>query len=138
MVLKAVDIIGDSVADGSFGDVYKARLGNQVLALKILKVKKRSEMDVLRKVNRGINLVFASTLLIPFQQFSCEAVTWRQLSHDNVLPFYGVYHLDDDEPQRLCLVSPWMENGDIVTFLAKVAPNTDCVLLVSSFVASWR
>ena len=131
MVLKAVDIIGDSVADGSFGDVYKARLGNQVLALKILKVKKRSEMDVLRKVNRGINLVFASTLLIPFQQFSCEAVTWRQISHPNVLPFYGAYHLEDAEPPRLCLAMPWMEHGDMVHFLAEVAPDTDCVLLVS-------
>ena len=63
------------------------------------------------------------------QEFSSEAVTWRQLFHPNVLPFYGVYQLVRNPP-RVCLVCPWMENGNLERFLADRAPNTDCVLLV--------
>jgi len=51
------------------------------------------------------------------QEFSSEAVIWRQLSHPNVLPFYGVYRLDRDPP-RVCFACPWMENGNVVQFLA--------------------
>jgi serine/threonine protein kinase len=64
-----------------------------------------------------------------FQEFSSEAVTWRQLSHPNVLPFYGVFKLERNPP-RVCLACPWMENGNLERFLADRAPNTDCVPLV--------
>ncbi|KIM87462.1 hypothetical protein PILCRDRAFT_63602, partial [Piloderma croceum F 1598] len=47
------------------------------------------------------------------QDFSTEVVTWRQLSHPNVLPFYGVFHLNNNRT-RVCLISQWMENGNIV------------------------
>ena len=63
------------------------------------------------------------------QEFSSEAVTWRQLFHPNVLPFYGVYQLARN-PLRVCLACPWMENGNLAEFLADQAPNTDCVPLV--------
>jgi len=61
------------------------------------------------------------------KEFSFEAVMWRQLSHPNVLPFYGVYHLDETVP-RLCLTAPWMENGNVVEFL-KCYPDTYCIHL---------
>jgi serine/threonine protein kinase len=48
--------------------------------------------------------------------FSKEAILWNQLNHPNVLPFYGVYYLEE-ERRRICLVSPWMENGNIVRYL---------------------
>jgi len=63
------------------------------------------------------------------QEFSSEAVLWRQLSHPNILPFYEVYHLDEQTP-RLCLAAPWIENGNVVEFL-KGYPDTYCVHLVS-------
>ncbi|KAF8145044.1 kinase-like protein, partial [Mycena galopus ATCC 62051] len=37
------------------------------------------------------------------------------LSHPNLLPFFGMYYLDN----RLCLISPWMENGHVMQFLKK-------------------
>ncbi|KAJ7802914.1 kinase-like domain-containing protein, partial [Mycena leptocephala] len=49
-----------------------------------------------------------------------EALIWRQLTHPNVLPFFGVYYLET----RLCLVSPWMENGNIMKFLEITQPAT--------------
>jgi len=74
-----------------------------------LKVYQKSDMDKL------------------FKKFSREAVTWRQLSHPNVLPFYGVFVPDTDIP-RLCLVSPWMTMGNVVQFLTGIS-NIDCVPL---------
>jgi len=110
LVLKGIQVDGDPVEGGGFGDVYKGRFGGQVIALKVLKVYQKSDMQKLLK------------------DFSCEAVTWQMLSHPNVLPFYGVFHLDRNPP-RLCLASPWLENGNVVHYLAQVAPNTDCVPL---------
>ncbi|KAJ7785401.1 kinase-like domain-containing protein, partial [Mycena olivaceomarginata] len=40
-------------------------------------------------------------------------VIWHQFCHPNLLPFFGLYYLEN----RLCLVSPWMENGNIMEFL---------------------
>jgi serine/threonine protein kinase len=50
------------------------------------------------------------------KDFSREAVLWRQLSHPNLLPFYGVYHFKEDR-NRVCMVSPWMENGNVKGYL---------------------
>lgn len=67
------------------------------------------------------------------EAFSSEAVTWRQLSHPNVLPFYGVHHKHGDRP-RFGLVCPWMHNGNLVQFLSNY-PDTDRVPLVSNTIA---
>jgi len=64
-----------------------------------------------------------------------EFITWRQLSHPNVLPFYGVHFLEDPLENRFSLVSPWMENGNVVEFLARqhrkdpFNDTTSCVCL---------
>lgn len=110
LVLTGIEVHGDPVAGGGFGDVYKGKYQKQEIALKVLKVYQKSDMEKLLK------------------DFSCEATTWRQLDHPNVLPFYGVFHLDR-KPPRVCLASPWLENGNVVQYLAERAPNTDCVPL---------
>jgi hypothetical protein len=64
------------------------------------------------------------------QEFGREALICRQLCHPNVLPFFGVYYFDN----RLCLVSPWMEDGHIMKFLAAKKPTTTKRLsLVSAY-----
>jgi hypothetical protein len=55
-------------------------------------------------------------------------VLWGQLSHINVLPFHGITRLGDIR-QRIGLVSPWMEHGNINEFLVK-NPDADRRLLV--------
>ena len=65
------------------------------------------------------------------QEFTREVVVWRQLFHCNVLPFYGVYHLENDS-SGVCLVSPWMENGSLQQFLGDF-PNTDRIPLVCGY-----
>ncbi|KAJ7797943.1 kinase-like domain-containing protein [Mycena olivaceomarginata] len=61
-----------------------------------------------------------STLEAVLKEFGREALICRQLCHPNVLPFFGVYYFDN----RLCLVSPWMEDGHIMKFLAAKKPTT--------------
>jgi len=109
-VLKAIKIDRVPVTYGGFADIYKGDLLGQEIGIKQLKVYQKSDMDEL------------------FKALSTEAVTWRQLSHPNVLPFYGVFLPDSDVP-RLCLVSPWMAMGNVVQFLADCTSEVDCVPL---------
>ncbi|TDL21571.1 kinase-like protein [Rickenella mellea] len=61
--------------------------------------------------------------------FSHEAVIWRQLRHPNILPFYGVFR-GDENFERLCLVSPWMDLGNAITYLT-AHPYADRLALLS-------
>ncbi|KAG6917342.1 hypothetical protein DXG01_002913 [Tephrocybe rancida] len=92
----------DPVTGGGFADIYKGSFGGQVVCLKTLRVYQESQLEHILK------------------QFSKEVILWGQLSHINVLPIYGLYQFK----KRLCIVAPWMENGDIVTYL-KLNPTTD-------------
>ncbi|KZP29967.1 kinase-like protein, partial [Athelia psychrophila] len=107
LVLEDIIIPKDPVQCGSFGEVFKGDMAGCAIAVKVLKVYQKSNIDKILK------------------SFSHEAVIWRQLSHPNVLPFYGVFA---DCP-KLCLVSPWMQNGNLSDFLAEIAPEIDCVPL---------
>ncbi|KAG6806834.1 hypothetical protein H0H92_009900 [Tricholoma furcatifolium] len=47
------------------------------------------------------------------KQIFKEAIIWSQLSHPNILAIYGIYR----SRGRISIVSPWMENGNIRTYL---------------------
>jgi serine/threonine protein kinase len=128
LVLEGIEITGDAVGGGGFADIFKGRLVDQEIAVKVLKVYQKSDIEKLLKVTLKY-VIFVMSTEGHFQEFSSEAVTWRQLFHPNVLPFYGVYQLARNPP-RVCLACPWMENGNLARFLADRAPNTDCVPLV--------
>ncbi|KAJ7075312.1 kinase-like domain-containing protein [Mycena crocata] len=98
--------LGEQVAGGAFGDIYKGTLCGQRVGIKLMRVFGEKDVDELLK------------------EFGREALIWRQLSHPNLLPFFGLYSVQ----KRLCLVSPWMENGDIVAFLKKERYSIDRVL----------
>ncbi|KIM79496.1 hypothetical protein PILCRDRAFT_823402 [Piloderma croceum F 1598] len=109
MILKGIEKAGTAAVDfGGYGDIWKGSLGGNEIGIKVLRILRTSEKEKFLKY------------------FSSEAVIWRQLRHPNVLPFYGVYHLEDE---RLCLASPWMNNGNVVRFL-EFAPQTECVPLM--------
>ncbi|KZP02198.1 kinase-like protein, partial [Athelia psychrophila] len=106
LLLEDITISKKPVQGGSFGEVFKGEMAGCVIAVKVLRVYEDSEMSKLLK------------------SFSREAVIWRQLSHPNVLPFYGVFV----NSWKLGLVSPWMKNGDMSHFLAQIG-EIDCVPL---------
>ncbi|ESK91868.1 TKL/TKL-ccinproteinkinase [Moniliophthora roreri MCA 2997] len=96
------------VAGGGFGDIWKGSFGEagQVVCLKVCKMYLMSDVKRLLK------------------DYVREAIVWRQLKHPNVLPCLGLYYLDDTQ-ERLCLVSPWMENGNLMEFLRAHSENVD-------------
>ncbi|KAG6907325.1 hypothetical protein DXG01_009407 [Tephrocybe rancida] len=95
-----------AVSSGSFGDIYKASLHSDMLCLKVL----RANQSLLQKLAKS---------------FAKEAILWSQLSHPNVLPFYGLHVFR----AQLSFVSPWAENGGIMDFLNQETTTTNRVLL---------
>ncbi|KAH7923803.1 kinase-like protein [Leucogyrophana mollusca] len=106
LIIPGVKIRGkEPVCGGSFGHIYKGKVAGQAIAIKVMRVSNATAIEGALKV------------------FSREAVLWRQLSNPNVLPFYGVYR-SPETASKLCLVSPWMENGNITQYLEKT-PTAD-------------
>ncbi|KAL0563397.1 Rho guanine nucleotide exchange factor, partial [Marasmius crinis-equi] len=99
------------LAGGGFGDVWKGRIADEIVCLKVVKVYLMSDVQQLLK------------------EYMQEAIVWQQLRHPNVLPFVGMYYLEESQGQ-LCLVSPWMEQGNLVVFLKNTPSElVDRVLL---------
>ena len=120
-------------AGGGFADVYKGKCFGEDIAIKVFKMPLPSHVNSLNSWRTVGN---------EYQNLMREFITWRQLSHPNVLPFYGVHFLNDALETRFCLVSPWMENGNVVEFLARqhhhdpYGDTTNCVCLVRNFLKS--
>ncbi|KAF7984219.1 hypothetical protein HWV62_16018 [Athelia sp. TMB] len=110
LLLEGITLPPHPVAAGSFGDVYQAKLAGNDIAVKAIRIYKKSDMD---------------------KGFAREAVIWQQLSHPNVLPFFGVFRLGQMQ-ERLCLVCPWMDNGKMSDFLSDIAPESDCANILVS------
>ncbi|KAF9257192.1 kinase-like protein [Marasmius fiardii PR-910] len=100
---------------GGFADIWKGTFRDQEVCLKVCYVS-----TVATKDNNKI-----------VQGFYKEALIWTQLSHDNLLPFLGVTELFDPD---FCLVSPWMENGHIITFLQR-NPDHDKLEVITQIAA---
>ncbi|KAK1219128.1 Rho guanine nucleotide exchange factor [Marasmius sp. AFHP31] len=89
------------VAMGGFGDVWKGKIGDEIVGLKVVRA---CEASVVQQLLKG---------------FLQEAIVWQQLRHPNLLPFVGMYYFGE----QLCLVSPWMERGNLVTYLENAPPE---------------
>ncbi|KAF7354929.1 Protein kinase domain-containing protein [Mycena sanguinolenta] len=106
--LTGLEKMGRQVAGGGFGDIWKGSVGGQTVAIKSMRQFKDDDVKAsMKKLGR-------------------EALIWRQLSHPNLLPFFGLYILDD----RLCLISPWMDNGDLKEFLNSAPSDIDRISLM--------
>ncbi|KAL0064049.1 Rho guanine nucleotide exchange factor [Marasmius tenuissimus] len=112
---------GRPAGGGSFGDVYKGVIGGQAVCLKLPRIFEDTEdpdADKLIKVllHTPVTRLDPKKCLQLGQEYMREAIVWRQLNHPNLLPFIGVYYLDE-APNQLCLISPWMERGDLTRYL---------------------
>jgi serine/threonine protein kinase len=117
----------DDVLDsGRFGEIYKGRSRNQAICLKIIKVNRKTQIKHLVKVS--LFGAFNNRKCLTSQAVFKEALLWGHLSHANILPFYGIYHLEDTHG-RISFVSPWMENGNVTEYL-KTHPLANRLLLV--------
>ncbi|KAJ7589942.1 kinase-like domain-containing protein, partial [Mycena floridula] len=110
LTLQGVDN-GEWVASGGFADVWKGHLEDgQVVSIKRPRIARSQAVGFLKLWSR-------------------EIILWSQLSHPNVLPLYGIYYLEDVESSPVCMVSPWMENGNLVQFLRSTADKINRLLL---------
>ncbi|KAJ6516345.1 kinase-like domain-containing protein [Mycena sanguinolenta] len=100
--------VSQQVAGGGFGDIWKGLVGGQTVAVKSMR--QFADDDVKASIKK----------------LGREALIWRQLSHPNLLPFFGMYMLEN----RLCLISPWMDNGDLKNFLNNPPIDIDRVALI--------
>lgn len=124
--LDHIQLAGEyPVAAGSFGDIYKGTIENQNVCLKVIREYQVSRVDYLMKVSNSISVFTSSLNTHVMKRLSHEAILWRQLSHPNLLPFYGLYLFCS----RPCLVAPWLENGYITKYLEE-HPNENRGVMV--------
>jgi len=102
-------------SSGAFADIYKGSFQGRAVCLKTIRLDKKTQMEHLLKV------------------CSKEAILWGQLSHPNLLPFYGIFSFNG----RISFVAPWMVHGDITEYL-KNHPTANRVLLVFDTVEGLR
>lgn len=88
---------------GSFGDVFLASLHGVPVALKRM-----------RPIWTSLNLDDIEAMR---QKHCREALIWQHLSHPNLLTFIGIDNKTFHPTP--CLVSPWMENGTVMSYLRK-------------------
>ncbi|TDL24388.1 kinase-like protein, partial [Rickenella mellea] len=101
----------DPVAGGGFADIWKGHLNSNCVAMKALRIYNRSVREKALK------------------EFCHEAIIWRQLKHPNILPFHGVFK-GDHNFDRLCLISPWMDAGNVMDYLRN-NPNSHRLSLLA-------
>ncbi|KAJ3565548.1 hypothetical protein NP233_g7564 [Leucocoprinus birnbaumii] len=104
--------------DGNFGIIYRGRYKGGDVCVKAVRLYQKKD-------NRQNLRAHAKELVIA-----------AHLSHPNILPFLG-FHFCDDAQQRICIVSPWMENGDLRSYL-DLHPNTPSIPLISDIATGLR
>ncbi|KAE9391219.1 kinase-like protein [Gymnopus androsaceus JB14] len=88
------------VVGGGFADIYHGNMGERRVCLKVLRLVIEENEGTRDKIRK---------------EFCKEALIWRQLKHPNILPLLGV-NAELFSPS-FCLISPWMENKNILTYL---------------------
>ncbi|KAJ3563796.1 hypothetical protein NP233_g8706 [Leucocoprinus birnbaumii] len=59
-----------------------------------------------------------------------ELILWSHSSHPNVLPFYGVFLESAGPSQRICLVSPFMKNGNLHDYAPRLPQKSRLPLIL--------
>lgn len=99
---------------GSFSNVYRGTHGQCAVALKQLKVYMSTPEDQKQemiKVIAHLSPARARFLRIFLQMFHREAMLWKGLLHDHIVPFLGVS--EDAIRGSPCMVLPWYESGSL-------------------------
>ncbi|KAJ7916169.1 kinase-like domain-containing protein, partial [Mycena leptocephala] len=107
-------------ARGGFGDIHKAVYRSKPVALKQLRFYQTHTTEERRKIR---------------EKFCQEALLWKNLRHEFIMPFIGLYsnegELNEGEWNfSMAMVCPWMPNGTIMQYLnACQSPQADGFLL---------
>ncbi|KAJ3798406.1 kinase-like domain-containing protein [Lentinula aff. detonsa] len=98
-----------AVAGGGFADIWIGRWEDKRVCVKVLRFFQcGSDREKLLK------------------DLSKEVLLWRQLKHPNILPFLGI-NTELFSPSY-CIISPWMSNGDIMSYARQLSLGIDTKL----------
>jgi serine/threonine-protein kinase TNNI3K len=112
-----------AISWGTFSDIHRAqRFTGKEVALKKLRVFQVHERAKIHNVCSSLWLPIALIAHSPRWQVLCnEALLWKQLEHQHILPFIG---LDAGTfPGFICMVSPWMIHGTILQHIKNTNPS---------------
>lgn len=117
------------VTGGGYSEIFRGNLQEQRICVKVVRLYREASKK--QKNIKVCTSILTSTALLKhrYKAFMREIVLWGQLDHPNILPFYGVWNLNNIE-DKICLVSPWMDNGTLPEYL-KACPGANKLLLVS-------
>jgi len=99
---------------GGTADVYIGRLRRDGTTLKVA-------VKALR-FYKGGDAVTTDTAIYP------EALFWYSLRHSRIVPLLGVSRTTFNPP-RTCLVSPWLDNGNITQYMRRETTVDPIILL---------
>lgn len=127
MISDGLEITSEfAIESGGFADVFKGTYKGTSVAVKVVKSCRADRLVKMRRVSFLASCA-PSVMIDRPQLFYKEAVIWRRLSHENVLSFLGAA---SPTLYPLALVSVWMENGDIITYVL-AHPEANRLSLVS-------
>ncbi|KXN84621.1 Serine/threonine-protein kinase HT1 [Leucoagaricus sp. SymC.cos] len=104
--------------EGGSGAIYKTKYDNEPVCVKVLHLpggEKRKKKLRVRAISISAGLASRAQYRL-LQALAGEVIFWAHISHPNIIPLLGIY--DSKGPDsRVCLVSPWMGNGDLCRYL---------------------
>ena len=110
------------VVHGGFADIFLGDYDGERVAIKKPRAIERKKADCFSvsiyhlPLNNDDVLTLSSSASC--WQDSChEALLWFQLSHPNVLELFGVDDLMLSTMDVICMVSPWLDHGDLGKFI---------------------
>jgi len=102
LFLEGVERLGtDPASGGGFADVWKGTYQGKCVAIKTLRMFSGGDYEDLKK------------------NISKEALLWHMLDHPNVQPFLGVTVLQSGDVERYSLITPWVAEGNMMSYLKK-------------------
>ncbi|TFK20897.1 kinase-like protein [Coprinopsis marcescibilis] len=107
---EEVVVTVNNCSGGAFSDVHQGCFEGRTVAIKTFRNFSSTKYDA-----------FKARLLFYLRAYRSEPIIWSQLHHPNILPFYGIYICPHE---RFSLLSPWMDNSDVMDYLEK-EPNVN-------------
>jgi serine/threonine protein kinase len=113
------------LSSSALSDVYQGLRGKHLVAVKSFRLQGCDSETIDRVSGPPSAQPITYNNLIP-QRFLKEAVIWKFMRHENIVPVIGVFPL-----LPTSLVSEWMPNGSISSFL-QAYPGANRVQFVSA------
>ncbi|KAG5718462.1 putative LIM domain-containing serine/threonine-protein kinase [Termitomyces sp. T112] len=101
--LHDVTRLEGTIAEGHFGAIQRGHFDGKDVCIKTVRLKISDARLYRRALSR-------------------ELMAWAQISHENILPFYGICPLGDGV--RFGIVAPFLKSGNVVDFLVEF-PNAN-------------